>query len=389
MQLGKKKAGGAFDKLRQELGTEAEEAAPLISSAPAHQAVASPPRQSFSADHNPITILISEVIEAGITKDGSVKSYEIKGDLALRITDASLSKIRLDVAIQDPHGAVFKTHPNVDKAQFNSSKAIQPKVLNKPFPANGQALEVLRWRHAAKGDVDASDLPISFTVWFNRGSGSDYTLTVEYELQNPDDELRDLVVSIPFVTAEPTITSVDEVYEVNGDTIDWSISRIDRDNASGAFEIEGVADDESELFPMSVRFSKETPVINVDVSLCIPCLQYPCYSSTTTNSRNRSQASDLLKKARRSTSPRPVRVRASSTSSRVSALLSWTNNCQIVLRRGTRHDGSGKTKCCYYTTCRGRATLFVISGFFFLLSVFYNFLSSKIQWVRTCCAFKF
>ena len=319
MQLGKKKAGGAFDKLRQELGPEVEESAPLMSSTPTHHDVASPPRQSFSTDHNPITVLISEVIEAAITKDGSVKSYEIKGDLALRITDSSLSKVRLDVAIEDPHGAVFKTHPNVDKAQFNSSKAIQPKVLNKPFPANGQALEVLRWRHASKGDVDAADLPISFTVWFNRGSGSEYTLTVEYELQNPDDELRDMIVSIPFVTAEPTITSVDEVYEVNGDTIDWSIPRIGRDNASGAFEMEGVADDEGELFPMSIKFAKETPVINVDVSIRLHCTSLLIFAISKRWSLivvNRSQELLSSKKAKMSTLLRPARVRGSSRSSK-------------------------------------------------------------------------
>ncbi|EGE09197.1 coatomer subunit delta [Trichophyton equinum CBS 127.97] len=177
-------------------------------------------------------------------------------------SDTSFTKAKLDLTANATHGAQYRTHPNVDKALFSNQKVIQLKDTSKRFPANN-AIGVLRWRIASSGETDL--LPITFTVWVNKGSDST-TVTVEYELTGSD-SLQDVAVTIPFQTVEPTITSFDSNYEVTGDTLDWNIGHVDTSNSSGSFEFESSdpESDENEFFPMNVRFTKSTPFADVDV----------------------------------------------------------------------------------------------------------------------------
>ncbi|KAJ5091290.1 Clathrin adaptor protein [Penicillium alfredii] len=265
MQLGKKsKATDLYEKVRGDLGPEVEESSPLVSSQTSTPVPEAPSaRESLTVDREPIHVTIAETISATLTREGALKSFEVKGDLQLRISDPSFTKLRLDLQATPTHGAQFRTHPNVDKALFTSSSAIQLKDTTKRFPANN-AIGVLRWRVASSAD-NAEILPITFTVWVNKGSDST-TVTVEYELTGSD-SLRDVVVTIPYGATEPSVSSFDAVYEVSGDSLDWNLGAVDESNASGSFEFESTGDgDENEFFPMSVRFSKTKPFVDVDVT---------------------------------------------------------------------------------------------------------------------------
>lgn len=259
MQLGRKsKTTDMFERVRGELGADAEERVPLVSSTPAHE-VASPTRASFSGDRKGVQVVISEQISASLNREGGFKSFEVKGDLQLRILDPSLSKVKLSVTAEHSD-AQFRTHPKVDKALFSSQSIIQLKDQSSGFPVN-QQIGVLRWR------TTTGEAPLAFTIWVNQGpSHGKYTVTVEYELTAAD-TLRDVVVSIPFRGDEPTISSMDEVYEVSGDSLDWTIPSISEDNATGSFEFEAEAEEDSEFFPMAVKFRKEKPIVPVDVSI--------------------------------------------------------------------------------------------------------------------------
>ncbi|KAH8699063.1 coatomer subunit delta [Talaromyces proteolyticus] len=267
MQLGKKsKTTDIYEKVREDLGPEVEESTPLVSSQAATPVAApSDARASLSADREGVHITVAETISAKLSREGALKSFEVKGDLQLRITDQAFTKIKLDLNAIPSHGAQFRTHPNVDKALFTNSNIIQLKDTSKRFPANN-AIGVLRWRVASSGSDKGDILPITFTVWVNKGSDST-TVTVEYELTGADN-LRDVAVTIPYGATEPMVSSFDAVYEVSGDSLEWNIGTIDSDNGSGSFEFEVVDPDvdENEFFPMSVRFSKTTPFIEVDVS---------------------------------------------------------------------------------------------------------------------------
>jgi hypothetical protein len=267
MQLGKKsKTTDMFERVRGDLGAQAEESLPLVSNSQPITAAEKVPsaRVSTSTDRDAIHATVAESISARISRDGILKSFNVKGDLQLRISDPAMTKVKLDLVANASHNAQFKTHPNVDKGQFTNSKVIQLKALSKGFPANNVSVGVLRWSASAPAD-STGVLPITFTVWVNKGSDDSYTVTVEYEMTGSDN-LHDVVVTIPYSTSEPAISSFDAQYEVSGDSLEWTIGTVDESNATGAFEFEAQADDEAEFFPMSVRFSKSKPFVDVDVS---------------------------------------------------------------------------------------------------------------------------
>ncbi|KAK3357075.1 hypothetical protein B0T25DRAFT_146243 [Lasiosphaeria hispida] len=264
MQLGKKsKTTDMFERVRGDLGQEAEEAPLVPAASESAPESAAAPRASVALDRDSIHVTINEAISAKISREGAPTSFSVSGDLSLRVSDPSFTKLKLKLNATPSHGAQFRTHPNVDRTIFNTTKAIQLTNQTKGFPVNN-SVGVLRWRATPKVD-DTSVLPIMFTVWVNKGSDGNTTLTVEYELTGGD-ALKDVAVTVPFSTAEPTVSSHDEVYEVAGDSLEWSIGAVNEDNPSGSFEFEAQTDDENEFFPMQVRFSKTTPFVDVDVN---------------------------------------------------------------------------------------------------------------------------
>ncbi|KAJ4859956.1 hypothetical protein V8C43DRAFT_278700 [Trichoderma afarasin] len=261
MQLGKKsKTTDIFEKVRGDLGAGADDA-PLITPTPA--AAAEPEsRISTTLDRDAIHVTIAETISAKLSREGAVNSIAINGDLTLRVSDPSLTKIKLGLHAIPSHGAQFRPHPNVDRNLFNSSKVLQMSNAARGFPVN-QGVGLLRWRASPKAD-DASACPITFTVWINKDSDK-YNITVEYELTGGD-ALRDVGVVIPYQGSEPVVSSFDASYEVSGDTLEWNIGSVDDENPSGSFEFEAESNDENDFFPMTIRFNKTTPFVDVDVT---------------------------------------------------------------------------------------------------------------------------
>lgn len=268
MQLGKKtKTSDTYDKVKADFGPEAGESTPLVSAtAPAVESKAPVSnRASLDGSASPIHITISETLSAKITREGALKSFEVKGDLSLRITDPSFTKLALALAADEGQlKAQFKTHPNVDKPLFNSQKSIQLKDTSKRFPANNN-INILRWRATAPADT-ADVLPITFTVWVNKAADS-YTITIEYELAPSShvSPLKNVVVTIPYSTSEPIVSSFDARYEVTGDSLEWMIGTIDAENSNGSFEFEAQAEEEAEFFPMAVKFEMSKPFVDVDL----------------------------------------------------------------------------------------------------------------------------
>ncbi|KAF2874142.1 hypothetical protein BDV95DRAFT_592264 [Massariosphaeria phaeospora] len=262
MQLGKKnKNTTIFEQVAGDMPPESE---PLISppktSAPA--AAPASARQSTSTDREPVHITTSEFISARLDREGLLKSFEVKGEMQLKITDPAFTQVKLDLLARETRGAQLMTHPKVDKSVFKNSKAIQLADASKGFPVN-MGIGVMKWKLAPKPE-DVSDPPITFRVWVE-DSGNSYNITVEYELTGGD-ALKDVTVTIPYQTEEPHVSSFDAVYEVSGDSIEWNIGTVDDESSSGSFEFEASADSDAEFFPMKVRFSKTTPFVDVSVA---------------------------------------------------------------------------------------------------------------------------
>lgn len=264
MQLGKKsKTSDLFERVRGDLGSQAEDTVPAPSNTRLPEITRTAPEPS-STERDDIGITIAESISAKISREGTLKSFSVKGDLQLYISDSSLIKVKLNLTANPTHNATFRTHPNVDKGAFSNSKTIQLRDNSKGFPPNN-SVGVLRWN--ANPAAPSNDiLPINFTVWVNRGTEDSWIVTVEYERRDGEGALRDVAVTIPYASSEPAVSSFDANYEISGDSLEWVIGTIDETNATGNFDFEAQAEDEGEFFPMKVRFTKDQPLVDVDVS---------------------------------------------------------------------------------------------------------------------------
>ena len=269
MQLGKKtKNTSAFSAVASEMGPEAESNTPLAgvptpAAQPVQPSIPAASRSSLTSDRESIHVTVAEAISARLSREGALEAFEVKGDLQLRISDPSLTQLRMNLQVGDTHGAQLNAHPKVDKNVFKNKNVIQLQDTTKGFPANN-SIQVMRWRLAAKPDDVADELPIKFTVWTSELDAGNYSVTVEYEHSGADN-LKDVTVVIPYSTSEPSVSSFDAVYEVSGDSIDWTVGDVDANNSSGSFEFEAQAGSESEFFPMQVRFSKTRPWVDIDV----------------------------------------------------------------------------------------------------------------------------
>jgi hypothetical protein len=294
MQLGKKKQGNNL--YEQVTGGLPQEDEPLVSPKPPAPAAAAPAsaRQSTSNDREAVHITTNETISARLDREGLLKSFEVKGEMQLKISDPSFTQVKLDLATGDTRGAQLMTHPKVDKAVFRNDKVIQLADTSKGFPSN-MGIGVMKWKLAPRPD-EVSDPPITFRVWVEE-SGNMYNITVEYELTGGD-ALKDVTVTIPYQTDEPNVSSFDAVYEVSGDSIEWNVGTVDEANSSGSFEFEAQAGMDSEFFPMRVRFTKSTPFVDVDVSSGI------IIESTKADLKTRYRPSRFSLWARKSTSPK-------------------------------------------------------------------------------------
>src|ERR1700709_256015 len=114
MQLGKKsKTTDMFERVRGELGPEGEEEplAPLVPSNPAATSEHTQSARASSAqDRDAVHVTVSETINAKLSREGAVNSLEVKGDLQLRISDPTLTKVKLDLVANASHGVQFRPH---------------------------------------------------------------------------------------------------------------------------------------------------------------------------------------------------------------------------------------------------------------------------------------
>lgn len=277
MQLGKKsRTNNMFEQVRGDLGPEEEVSAPLVSAAAAPAPARSTPAAASSAaldGQEPVHVVLAETITARLSREGSLESMEVKGDLQLRISDSALTQVKLNLHAPNQEGVQFSTHPKVDKPLFNSSKVVQLKEASRGFPAN-QSIGVVRWRYQAPAGGAGASLPITCTCWVNEASSGNWSITVEYELTG-EDSLQDVTVTIPFAGSEPQIASFDAQYELAGDAIEWHIGTVDEGSPSGSFEFEAEADSDEGFFPMVVKFSKTKPYVDVDVSRVFDCSFFP------------------------------------------------------------------------------------------------------------------
>lgn len=258
LQLGKKK-GSALDSLGSSersplMAGHAEETSPQPSMSRASTAsVARTPSSRGGAPANEgIELVVNESMYVQLNREGGVENAELRGTLNVRIGDPSKSKIKFKAETGLAANA-YKTHPNIDRANFAKSNVIGLKDPSRPFPPNNQEIMVLKWKLGG----DEAPVPLLFSCWFSNSDPGFMDINVEYEVKPGfEDILENVTVRIPLTSSNAHVADPSLNYGQYDDHIDWIIPVIDPngDTASGSFEFTAEADSQDDFFPVHVDF---------------------------------------------------------------------------------------------------------------------------------------
>ncbi|KAF8890090.1 hypothetical protein BD779DRAFT_1518270 [Infundibulicybe gibba] len=219
-----------------------------------------------------IHIVIKEQISLSLIRDGGVQSMELKGDMNLHISDPALAHLRILLSSPSSdfggNGLQFKQHPNVAKfAPGQKERVVALKDSSRAFPV-GQSLAVLRWRYAG---TDESNVPLSINCWPSPSNDGTCEVSIEYELENENVTLYDLVISIPLPAGSyPTVSSHTGEWSLNpsSHSLDWSIPEVSAsdDTRSGSLIFTVGGDDTGTFFPVVVTFVGQGSMAGVGVA---------------------------------------------------------------------------------------------------------------------------
>ena len=118
---------------------------------------------------------------------------EISGMLTLRISDDAFGKVKLQIQNPSNKAIQMQTHPNIDKELLKTKAQVGLKNPGKAFPLNTD-VGVLKWRFQTQ---DESNIPLSINCWPSDNGQGGCDVNIEYELEQTQLELNDVVITIP------------------------------------------------------------------------------------------------------------------------------------------------------------------------------------------------
>ncbi|KAJ1561893.1 Coatomer subunit delta, partial [Nowakowskiella sp. JEL0078] len=257
MQLSKKpKESALFEQLKTDEGLSDLLEKSTLGVNPTSN-VASVPRDG-------IHLALEEKLVVTANRDGGLQNMEIKGKLTLTVSDPAKGLIK--IAMKNPQDAniQFQTHPQIDKKLFADTNVLGMKDAGRPFPTK-QALGIVKWRYVTK---DETKMPIAINCWPSPSGNGTCDVNVEYELQNVDMELRDVVISIPYPgVTPPTVNDVEGHYQIDRQrrTIEWQLPIIDATNKEGLLEFSVASEDIGGFYPITAMFSSGSLYLNVEI----------------------------------------------------------------------------------------------------------------------------
>uniref|UniRef100_A0A8C5B541 Coatomer subunit delta n=1 Tax=Gadus morhua TaxID=8049 RepID=A0A8C5B541_GADMO len=156
------------------------------------------------------------------------------------------------------------THPNVDKKLFTAESVIGLKNPEKSFPLNND-VGVLKWRLQT---TDEALIPLTINCWPSE-SGTGCDVNIEYELQEENLELNDVVITIPVPSGvgAPVIGDLDGEYKHDSrrNLLEWCLPVIDSNNKSGSLEF-SIAGQPNDFFPVNVSFVSKRSYCDIQVA---------------------------------------------------------------------------------------------------------------------------
>jgi hypothetical protein len=106
----------------------------------------------------------------------------------------------------------------------------------------------------------------SVNCWPTPSNEGTCEINIDYELDNPEIELHDVVFSIPLPSGEtPSVTSHTGEWSVDHDTnsLQWSVGTVSAAESTGALEFSVNTADVEDLYPVQASFVAATSLAGV------------------------------------------------------------------------------------------------------------------------------
>lgn len=216
----------------------------------------------------PVHVTVEEKIILSAGRDGGLQNMEVQGLMTLRVSDENFAKIKLNLENTTNKSIQLQTHPNIDKELFRSRSVIGLKNPAKPFPLNS-GVGVLKWRFQTQDD---SEIPLSINCWPSENGSGGCDVNIEFELENTDLELQDVVISIPIPhgVGAPNVSECegDYTHDTRRGALLWQHPVIDAQNKSGSMEF-SVAGNPDDFFPVTMSFTSSKPFSGIKILECL------------------------------------------------------------------------------------------------------------------------
>jgi len=244
-----KKKNVFSDLIEEEKKTLGPSAASLFSPAsPSNE-------QDYEASGEPVRIKLEERCTIRCERDGSLKQFEIQGQLTIRISDPDYSRLMLKVG-----GGLgsLKTSlpPKMDKNKWKKERTICFKNPKQPFAVGSDKQTLLKWKLRSN---DEDYLPIQLNFWPEERNGKS-VIACDYSVdQLPDGMiLNDVCITFPGCESSPDISSIEgeSEYDRSEGELLWRVGQLSQDD-SGSIEFTVPEVDPDTFYPISIRFNSE------------------------------------------------------------------------------------------------------------------------------------
>ncbi|OHT00456.1 archain 1b [Tritrichomonas foetus] len=209
---------------------------------------------------NCTVVKLTEITNAKITPQGTVKELAIEGRLTAESSDEGQYGIKLSLF---GNYEKFKT-----RALNQKDRRLFQKQNMLIFDNKGSETALLGWRYTS---VNPDDSPLTFSCWVTDGKDDQgretSTFSCEVSLNSNELTFQSIVLAIPVARArDAKISSVDgEIDTTEKDTIKWIITDIDAEN-SAELEFSVPKCNEMAFYPIDVEFQSNSLYFNVDVT---------------------------------------------------------------------------------------------------------------------------
>eukprot|EP00584_Thalassiosira_punctigera_P000571 CAMPEP_0172525804 /NCGR_PEP_ID=MMETSP1067-20121228/813_1 /TAXON_ID=265564 ORGANISM="Thalassiosira punctigera, Strain Tpunct2005C2" /NCGR_SAMPLE_ID=MMETSP1067 /ASSEMBLY_ACC=CAM_ASM_000444 /LENGTH=553 /DNA_ID=CAMNT_0013309163 /DNA_START=131 /DNA_END=1792 /DNA_ORIENTATION=+ len=220
-----------------------------------------------AAPSAPATVVVEEKVLVQMSREGEVKSAEVKGTITYTAnTDAgTAANVAVNKGVYSAKcgaGWSFATHPKVDKKSYEKSGVLSLKG-GKPYPL-GRPVGILRWNYTGEDSA-----PFTVNCWpEDEGSGT-INVNMEFELQRNDAVITDVNILFPLGTTDPpAIEAIDGQYKHDPGTgmMCWHHDVIDANNPTGSLEFSIAGGDVDVFFPVQIAFTSQSLMCPMEIT---------------------------------------------------------------------------------------------------------------------------